>query len=927
MVTDDSPPPEKSTDPWVVWEPCEEEHGAAALARLARELPAYFADSTLLSSRSSPLPFYKAHRLMEFQFVRDHGTERAFALDGPRGTAWLNGSSEPMHSTNEAESLALTDATVADYTRFFFYFLRADEGAFVLIESGEEVGSAQDAADAPKGEGEQDDLLTTETARGKAHPMLMRGLDATGRWLLDATVAYDGVLYSMTAAVESDGTIEMTDDDPIGKLDGLVVPEAPSLDVNGRTEGAADSTLVVEPSRDREVTRAVVAVLLEDAIRELNAETRAGNVLLHHFNSQTQAEKPIEQLTRLVAESKPMVIIESDISFVEDVVAQLIGPAEGSGWITRASAVSGDDLRCEITVNDRSEVFLLSFHTYRSLVDAERTAHDLALSEGAVLIGCNRVDEVPEPLQRMADLVVTFPRIDGRRFARIFEQVFHREPTAGWDVPSADWTRYLVPGDFHTPRRLSLGPDDALSMLRDRVEARLSRVTPDVGPGMDDLHGLGEARQIADDLIADIRAAQIEQIPWSAVDRGVLLIGAPGTGKTTLARAIAKECGVKFVVASAADWQSAGHLDAHLRAMRADFAEARRYAPAILFIDEIDSIGSREQVAGENALYHTEVINALLAEIQGIDSTGSVIVIGATNYVQNVDPALRRAGRLDQVVEIPLPNIEGLEKIFGYYLSRYEAEGGGALGPDVDARSLAEMAFGLTAADVEFFVRGGARRARRENRPLGQVDLMAEVTRRPRRPDSAPLLTANEMHRVAVHEAGHTVARLISSTGGADLAFASIVPRLDGSLGFTASVPTNTRVLTRRSMLEQLETVLGGRAAEEVVFGADDIGAGAGGPATNSDLAVATRLATLIVCQSGLGDDGLLRWTTEPTAEQEDKIDDVIGEAYRSIRTRLQACRPLLDRVAAALEEKQELSGNELRRLAESVGPASAPTK
>jgi ATP-dependent Zn protease len=445
---------------------------------------------------------------------------------------------------------------------------------------------------------------------------------------------------------------------------------------------------------------------------------------------------------------------------------------------------------------------------------------------------------------------------------------------------------------------------------------------------MNDLHGLGEARQIAQDLIADIGAAQAEQIPWSAVDRGLLLIGAPGTGKTTLARAIAKECGVKFVVASAADWQSAGHLDAHLRAMRADFAEARRYAPAILFIDEIDSIGSREQVAGENALYHTEVINALLAEIQGIDSTGSVIVIGATNYVENVDPALRRAGRLDQVVEIPLPNIEGLEKIFGYYLSRYEAEGG-VLGPDVDARSLAEMAFGLNAADVEFFVRGGARRARRASRPVAQVDLMAEVTRRPRRPDSAPLLTPDEMHRVAVHEAGHTVARLISSTGGADLAFASIVPRLDGSLGFTASVPANTRVLTRRTMLEQLETVLGGRAAEEVVFGADDIGAGAGGPASNSDLAVATRLATLIVCQSGLGDDGLLRWTTEPTPEQEDKIDDVIGEAYRSIRTRLQACRSLLDHVAAALEDKQELSGNELRLLAESVGPAAgaAPTK
>jgi ATP-dependent Zn protease len=926
MATDNSPTPEKGTDPWVVWEPCEGEQGMAALGRLASELPAYFGGSTLLTSRSSPLSFYKAYRLVELQFVRDNGAERAFALDGPRGIAWLNGSSEPIHTANEAESLALTDETVADYVRFFFYFLRADEGAFMLIESGEELRLAKDGGDATNDEDDEEDVLGLEDARSKVHPLVMSGHDDTGRWLLDATVAYAGVLFTTSVAVEPGGEIEMMDDNPIGLLTRLATPAAPSLDVKGHTDDSFDdSTLGIEPSRDREVTKAVVAVLLEDAIRELNAETRVGNALLHHFNSQTQAEKPIDQLARLVAESKAMVIIESDIPFVEDVVAELVAPTEAAGYVVRASAVSGDDMRCEIIVSQRADLFLLSFHTYRSLVDAERQAHDLALAEGAVLIGCNRAAEVPEPLQRMTDLVVTFPRIDGRRFARIFEQVFHDEPAAGWDVPSADWTSYLVPGDFHTPRRLSLGPVDALSMLRDRVEARLSRVTPDIGPGMDDLHGLGEARQIAEDLIADIRAAQAGQIPWSAVDRGLLLCGAPGTGKTTLARAIAKECGVKFVVGSAANWQSAGYLDAHLRAMRADFDAARRYAPAILFIDEIDSIGSREQVSGTNALYHTEVINALLAEIQGIDSAGSVIVIGATNYVENIDPALRRAGRLDQVVEIPLPNIEGLEQIFGYYLSRYEAEGG-ALGPDVDARSLAEMAFGLTAADVEFFVRGGARRARREHRPVGQVDLMAEVTRRPRRADSAPMLTPDEMHRVAVHESGHTVARLISSTGGADLAFASIVPRLDGSLGFTASVPTNTRVLTRRTMLEQLETVLGGRAAEEVVFGADDIGAGAGGPAANSDLAVATRLATLIVCQSGLGGDALLRWTTEPTAEQDEKIDEVIGEAYRSIRTSLQAHRQLLDRVTAALEEKQELSGNELRRIAESVGSAAPPT-
>ena len=117
------------------------------------------------------------------------------------------------------------------------------------------------------------------------------------------------------------------------------------------------------------------------------------------------------------------------------------------------------------------------------------------------------------------------------------------------------------------------------------------------------------------------------------------------------------------------------------------------------------------------------------------------------------------------------------------------------------------------------------------------------------------------MRRVAVHEAGHAVARLISSTRGGHVSFVTIIPRMDGSLGFVASVPLDGHVLTRRTMLEALETALAGRAAEEVVFGADDIGQERAGRATSSDLAVATRLAELVVCQSGLGDDGALHWT------------------------------------------------------------------
>jgi ATP-dependent Zn protease len=923
---------DKNTDSWIQWEQEDADGGEKVFAQLIETLPEYLEGATFILSNSANLSFYEDYRLFALTVLLNDTMEHVFALAGPGGVVWLNGESAPMHAVNDAESMQLSERDVTEYLKYFLYFLRSDGAAFVLIESPDEVTAdssdeqAQDADGSGSDEGGEDDEenLTLEAARNCARPLeLEHGGD--GPWRLNATVAFKGGLFLASFEVQANGEVEMVDDDPVGSLDGLLTPEVPALGLpvrpGAKSDGAGTSSLgrlaggADDAPRDRVVTEAVVAVLLEAAIRDLTSTTKPESVILRPFNSQTQSGKPIQQLTKLVVDSQPIIMIESDIPFVEDFVVALVVDDEApSQHAVRASASSGNDLMCELGISSYATQYLLSFQTYRSLFDAERVAHDLTLSDATVIIGCNRVADVPEPLRRVTDLTISFPRIDRRLFSLIFERVFGVKPDDRWDEPGVDWTQYLVPADFHAPRRLELGPDDALAMLRERVEVRLSQVTPDIGPRLEELHGMGEARQVAEDLIEDIRAAQVGEIPWSAVDKGMLLIGAPGTGKTTLARAIAKGCGVKFVVAKATEWQSAGALDAHLRAMRDDFSEARRYAPSILFIDEIDSIGSRETLAGPNAAYQTEVVNALLEEIQGIESVDGVIVIGATNYLDKVDPALRRAGRLDQVVEIPLPNIESLQKIYEYYLDEFRRTEG-SLGT-VDIRSLAELSFGLTGADVEFFIRGGARRARRLGRPLDQADLVAEITRRPRRADSAPRLDADEMHRVAVHEGGHTVARLISSTRGDDLAFATIVPRLDGSLGYVASLPANTRVMTRRMMLEYLQTVLAGRAAEEIVFGADEVGAGAGGSSDSSDLAVATRFAKLIVCQSGLGEDGSLLWTTTPTPAQEQQIEGLLRNGYRNILTRLRDNRELFDRVVAALVEKQELSGAELRSLA-----------
>ncbi len=237
--------PEKRVDSWTIWEQCERMQGADALSRLASEHREFFADSMLVSSRWSRLPFYAAHRLMELRFVRDHGAERAFVLHGPKRTWWLNGDSGPMHEVNDAESLALTESTVGDYVRFFLCFLRADEGAFVLIESADEIQLQPDAGELGE---DQERVLDLEAARSHAVPLLMRGTDATGRWLIGVTLAYGSALFAASLVVEADGITEMLDDDPIMVLDGLEVPEAPSLTPGELTSSAEPEERASEPA-------------------------------------------------------------------------------------------------------------------------------------------------------------------------------------------------------------------------------------------------------------------------------------------------------------------------------------------------------------------------------------------------------------------------------------------------------------------------------------------------------------------------------------------------------------------------------------------------------------------------------------------------------------------------------------------------------
>ncbi len=868
-----------------------------------------------VSGHSAALPFYAGFRFFHLP-LRRAGQPPAtlmFLADDTRVIV-LDGASAVIHELNGSGALECNLDTAPAYLRFFCFVVRGEEGPFAILEPPVEPG--------PIAMAERPEI----DARVVVHAQEIQhlGIDPEGRLLYAAIVAYGSGLFRAEFAVEPAGMIEMLEDAEI-QLDEdvslptwppifVVAPPAPLLPLTEAAPAAARGALSVQ--------RVLVEAMLVHAL-----ENEAGHRLLAHFNRTDPERSALEAFARLSATASPIVVIESTIPFVEEIVADIITehlPVDQRPRKVRGNADGHDDTRLRVDVPPQG-LLTLSFHAYRSITDAERVSYELTSRNVAALFGCFDVLDVPEPLRRIADLVLELPPLTPELFETVFERTFGRPLPPDWKQGGTHWVRQILHSDLEQPHELKLAPEEALVFLRERVTERMRAVDPADALGLSDLHGLAEARRFAEDLIADIHDAIAGRLPWHDVDRGVLLAGAPGTGKTTLARAIARDCRIKFVSASAASWQAAGHLSDHIRAMRSDFAQARRFAPAILFIDEIDSIGSRELVSGDNAQYHIEVVNALLEQMQGMDPTAPVIVLAATNHPDRIDPALRRAGRLDRMIEIPYPSIDALASIFEHYLARYRHAGGVAA--DVDTRALGSLAFGMTGADVEMMVRGAARRARKARRPIAQLDLFAEVLGMPRDPDAVPRLGPQEIGRVAAHEAGHALAACLSSSGGHDIGFVSIVPRSDGSLGFVARVPSGRRIVTRAEMIERIEIMLAGRAAEELLFGDDGVSGGAGGPSTTSDLAAATQTALQLVSQTGLAPNGSLLWSARPRERHEEQAELILREAYISIRGRLAEHLPTLHAIGDALKQRQELTGEDVRALVATGGGPVATTK
>ncbi|MCU1492119.1 MAG: Microtubule-severing ATPase [Acidimicrobiaceae bacterium] len=403
--------------------------------------------------------------------------------------------------------------------------------------------------------------------------------------------------------------------------------------------------------------------------------------------------------------------------------------------------------------------------------------------------------------------------------------------------------------------------------------------------------------------------------------KGVLMVGPPGTGKTLLARAVAGEAGVPFFALSGSSFVEM-FVGVGASRVRDLFADARKRAPSIIFIDEIDAIGGKRGPGGFGSNDEREqTLNQLLSDMDGFEKDASVVVMAATNRAEILDPALLRPGRFDRTVEIPLPNQRERTAILAIHAK------GKRLGPDVDLDAVSRATPGFSGADLANLINEAAINAVRDHRSI----ISAEDFRSARdrlligRRDASNALLPDEKHAVAVHEAGHALVAVLSEHAD-PVAKVTILPR-GAALGVTEQLPESERHLYPESYLtDTLAVRLGGRSAEIIVLGEPSTGA-------SNDLSGATELATRMVREWGFshelgpvgyGGEGGSRdnpFAGRPYAEETQRsIDQEVARLLREAEVRatnlLTEHREMLDSVVELLLEHETIDGADLAAIA-----------
>ncbi len=470
-------------------------------------------------------------------------------------------------------------------------------------------------------------------------------------------------------------------------------------------------------------------------------------------------------------------------------------------------------------------------------------------------------------------------------------------------------------------RRMTKGPE-LLSVGKSKAKVY---VETDTEVTFDDVAGVDEAKAELEEVVRFLKEPTASGRLGARLPKGILLVGPPGTGKTLLARAVAGEAGVPFFSISGSEFVEmfVGVGAARVRDL---FEQAQKRAPCIVFIDELDALG-RARTAGISGIGgHDEkeqTLNQLLAEMDGFDPAKGIVLLGATNRPEILDPALLRAGRFDRQVLVDRPDKVGRAAILRVHVKKV------TLDPAVDLDAVAGLTPGFTGADLANLVNEAALAATRRDGDAVTLDdftvaierIVAGLEKRSR------LMSEKERRVVAHHEMGHAL--VASALEGTDPVHKiSIIPRGVGALGYTMQRPTEDRYLmTRAEMDDRLAVLLGGRAAERLVF--DHVSTGAA-----DDLAKAAEIARAMATRYAMVDElGQVAYDTEPkgylglpgahpreyseqTAHEIDlAVRRIVDDAYERATSILGARRPLLEECAARLLERETLAGDELAEL------------
>jgi cell division protease FtsH len=473
-------------------------------------------------------------------------------------------------------------------------------------------------------------------------------------------------------------------------------------------------------------------------------------------------------------------------------------------------------------------------------------------------------------------------------------------------------------------RRIGGAEGGVMSFARSRAKIYAE---DDVKVRFGDVAGVDEAEEELREIVEFLKNPRKYTSLGGRIPKGVLLVGPPGTGKTLLARAVAGEATVPFFSLSGSEFVEmfVGVGAARIRDL---FTQAESRAPCIVFIDELDALGKvRIQTPMGSHEEREQTLNQLLAEMDGFDARKGVIVMGATNRPEVLDPALLRPGRFDRQVLVDKPDVRGREAILRIHVKHVK------IAEDVDLRIIAARTAGFAGADLANLVNEAALlAARRDKRAVDRHDFHEAIDRVIAGLEKKRVMSDKERRIVAYHESGHAI--VASVLPGLDPVHKiSIVQRGFGALGFTMQLPLEDRYLmTRTDLLSQLAVLLGGRSAEEIAFGEISTGA-------QNDLQRATDIARAMVTEFGMSDalgavsynghkhSAFLdlpfgpergNYAEETAVKIDNEVTRIMTEAHGAARDILRKWRTTLDRLSERLLEKEVIEADELKAI---MGP------